>query len=162
MKVGRRADMTEREYQNRILEYSPSLYRIAHTVLFSDHDCADAVQEAIFQGWLKRNQLRDESRFKPWIARIVINECYNLLRRRRCRPSESLETAVFPQENSDLYDAIRALPEKLRTPFLLKYMEGMQEKEVASTMKLPVSSVKNRLFRARKQLKKWLNEEVEM
>ncbi|MBR3873894.1 MAG: RNA polymerase sigma factor [Clostridia bacterium] len=138
-----------------------TLYRIAYSIAGNRADAEDAVQQALLNAWKARATTRDGLE-RAWLIRIVINECYNLLRRRRCRPSESLETAVFPQENSDLYDAIRALPEKLRTPFLLKYMEGMQEKEVASTMKLPVSSVKNRLFRARKQLKKWLNEEVEM
>lgn len=138
-----------------------TLYRIAYSIAGNRADAEDAVQQALLNAWKARAAAR-EGVERAWLIRIVINECYNLLRRRRCRPSEFVETAVIPQESSDLYDAIRALPEKLRTPFLLKYMEGMQEKEVAKTMRLPVSSVKNRLFRARKQLKKWLNEEAEM
>ena len=96
------------------------------------------------------------------MMRIVINECYTLLRRRRCLPYEHIERAAPDPEDTGLYDAIHSLPENLRTPFLLKYMEGMQETEVAKVMKLPLSSVKSRLFRARKQLKKWLKEEVEL
>ena len=98
------------------------------------------------------------------MMRIVINECYNILRqRKRTVPAQdALEKADAPVQQADpaLYDAISALPENLRTPFLLKYMEGMSEKEVAAALRLPLPSVKNRLFRARKKLQIELKEEV--
>ena len=94
--------------------------------------------------------------------RILVNECYTLLRqRRRVVPMDELPVrALDAPALSPLQSAIQALPEQLRTPLLLKYMEGMTEKEVAEALRLPVSSVKSRLFRARKLLKQELNEEV--
>ena len=94
--------------------------------------------------------------------RILVNECYTLLRqRKKVIPMEELPTrTVDVPGDSPLQAAVRALPETLRTPLLLKYMEGMTEKEVAEALRLPLSSVKNRLFRARKLLKQELNEEV--
>lgn len=159
--------MTEREYQNRILEYSPSLYRIAHTVLFSDHDCADAVQEAIFQGWLKRNQLRDESRFKPWIARIVINECRNMQRKTqkqlrvvgaiiddfRANPAQPPKTA--------LEAAVSELPEKYRIPIVLYYSENYSTREIAQIMEIPEGRLRERMRTARKMLGRALNNDSE-
>ncbi len=50
-----------------------------------------------------------------------------------------------------------ALPERLRTPLLMRYMEGYSEREIAAALHVPVTTVKNRLFRARKALKKQLS-----
>jgi len=66
--------MNEREYQAVITEYVPVLYRVARSILSNEQDCADAVQEAVFQGWIKRAQLRDMERFRSWIIRITVND----------------------------------------------------------------------------------------
>lgn len=138
-----------------------ALYRMAYSIVGNRADAEDAVQQALLNAWKARKAARNGLE-RAWLMRIVINECYTLLRRRRrIQPEAFIETAVLPAEDTGLRDAIQSLPQGLRTPFLLKYMEGMQETEVAKAMKLPVSTVKSRLFRARKQLKKWLNEEVD-
>jgi len=152
--------------ENRFITVSQqnmtALYRMAHSIVKNRADAQDALQQALLNAWKARFSAR-EGQERAWMMRIVINECYTLLRhRRRCQPSEFIEPAAPPAEDTGLYDAIQSLPESLRTPFLLKYMEGMKETEVAKAMKLPVTSVKNRLFRARKQLRKWLSEEVEL
>lgn len=138
-----------------------AFYRMAYSIVGNRADAEDAVQQALMNAWKARHAAR-EGLERAWMMRIVINECHTLLRRRRCQPCESIEIVWLPPDDLGLNDAIHSLPENLRTPFLLKYMEGMSEAEVARVMKLPVSSVKNRLFRARKKLKKWLNEEVEL
>lgn len=159
--------MTEREYQNRISECTPSLYRIAHAVLLNDHDCADAVQEAVFQGWLKRNQLRDESRFKPWIARIVINECRNLQRKtqKQLRVVGAIidDFRASPQQThkSALEAAVSELPEKYRTPIILYYSENYSTREIAQIMDIPEGRLRERMRTARKMLGRALGNESE-
>ena len=79
----------------------------------------------------------------------------------RTSPVEQL-----PETPSDLPDmalraAVDALPEILRLPLLLKYMESMSEKEIAVALRLTVPAVKSRLHRARQALRRELNEEVE-
>lgn len=138
-----------------------SLFRVACSIVGSRQDAEDAVQQTLLNAWRHRDKARPGSE-RAWMMRILVNECRSLLRRRkRAIPMEELPYAEPPaQADTDLQSAIRTLPESLRTPLLLKYMEGMTEKEVAAAMHLPVSSVKNRLFRARKALKKHLTEEV--
>ncbi|MBO5502834.1 MAG: hypothetical protein J6K73_03905 [Clostridia bacterium] len=154
--------MDEKKFVAISQQSMPALYRMAYSIVGNRTDAEDAVQQALLNAWKARASARDGLE-KAWMMRIVINECYTLLRRRRrCQPSELMDVAVPPADDTGLYDAIHTLPENLRTPFLLKYMEGMQETEVAQTMRLPVSSVKNRLYRARKQLRKVLSEEVEL
>ena len=66
--------MDEQSYLRRVETCERSLYRIARTILWNDADCADAVQQAVFTGWIKRRQLKDEERFRPWLTRILVNE----------------------------------------------------------------------------------------
>ena len=151
--------------ENRFITVSEqnmtAFYRMACSIVGNRTDAEDVVQQALLKAWKARGAAR-EGLERAWMMRIVINESYTLLRRRRRQFCECSERTVCPPEDRDLYDAIQSLPETLRIPFLLKYMEGMRETEVAKALRLPVSSVKNRLFRARKQLRKWLNEEVEL
>ena len=140
----------------------PTFYRMAYSIVKSRTDAEDAVQQALLNAWKERHKARAGSE-RAWIMRIVINESYTILRhRQRCQPGEIPELPCNPPEDTGMYDVIQSLPDNLRTPFLLKYMEGMLETEVATAMHLPVSSVKNRLFRARKLLQKLLKEEVEL
>lgn len=155
--------MTEREYQNRILECTPTLYRIAHSVLSNDHDCADAVQEAVFQGWLKRNQLRDMDRFKPWIARIVINECRNLQRKTQKQLRvvgaiiDDFRANPSPPSATTLEAAVSELPEKYRIPIVLYYAENYSTREIAQIMDIPEGRLRERMRTARKMLGRSLN-----
>lgn len=141
-------------------QYMPSLYRAAYSIVQNRHDAEDAVQQALLNAWKGREKARDGAE-RAWMMRIVINECYTILRKRqRSIPTDQVPETPVQQADPALYEAISALPENLRTPFLLKYMEGMSEKEVAAALGLPLPSVKNRLFRARKKLQKELQEEV--
>ena len=139
-----------------------ALYRMAVSILHSPADAEDAVQQTLLNAWQARRRAKPGLE-RAWLMRIVINESLTLLRRRkRTIPTEDFPTLTAPEkdEAAALHAAIDALPESLRTPLLLHYMEGLTEKEVAEALRLPLSSVKNRLFRARRKLQTMLNEEV--
>ena len=130
------------------------LYRVARGYLHSPDECADAVQEALCKAWNKRGTISPE-RFRPWLTRIVINECHNIGRRkRRVQPMAEIEpsqTSGMPL--SDLAEELSALPEKLRTSLLLHYVEGFSLAEIAATLRVPIGTVKSRLHLARKALR---------
>ena len=138
-------------------------YRIAFSIVRSQQDAEDAVQQALLQAWSARRKAAPGLE-KAWLMRIVINESITVTRkRRRVIPAEDFPAVAASEDDGEsaaLHAAISTLPESLRTPLLLKYMEGMTEKEVAAAMHLHLSAVKNRLFRARKALQKQLSEEV--
>ena len=52
--------MTDAEYMRRVTAMERKLYRIAHSILWNDPDCADAIQEAVIKGWQKRASLQEE------------------------------------------------------------------------------------------------------
>lgn len=150
--------MNDKEYMTRICSIERRLYRVAHAILWEDSDCADAIQETVFRGWVGRASLREEQYFDTWIIRILINECRNLLRRRKVR-ALPLEEARIPSaedrlaEDLQLRMALKSLPEKYRLPLLLHHTEGYRLDEIAGMLGLSQSLVKSRLHQARKALR---------
>ena len=136
-----------------------TLYRVARSYLPAWEECADAVQEALTKAWAKRGTVSEE-RFRPWLTRIVINECHNLGRRRkRMTLVEEVQPPPSPAPAPELKDELSALPEKLRMPLLLHYLEGFALEDVAHTLRLPLGTVKSRLHQGRKELRLQLEKE---
>ena len=152
--------MTNEDFAARIVEMQGTLYRVTCAILHEHADREDAVQSAIEKAWRKRAMLRDNSRLKPWVVRILVNECYALLRRqKRETPVESLPDSPAPETaDPDLYRFFTELPDTLRLTMVLHYVEGYEVKEIAHMLRLPVGTVKTRLMRGREKLKQ--NESV--
>ncbi|MDE7185763.1 MAG: sigma-70 family RNA polymerase sigma factor [Lachnospiraceae bacterium] len=153
--------MTKEQLGNLIIASEETMYRVAKTLLRSDADCADAIQEAIVKAFSAIQTLRKDSYAKTWLVRIVINECYAIMRReQRLVPIDNIaeEAAAEQADYSELYDALSRLPEEIRLTVTLYYIEGYSVKEIADLMKTTQSAVKNRLMRARAKMKKDLAE----
>ena len=73
--------MTKENLGRLILESERQMYLTTKTILHNDQDCGDAIQEAIVKAFQKIDTLRQEKYAKTWLMRILINECYSLLRR---------------------------------------------------------------------------------
>ncbi|MEG0742849.1 MAG: RNA polymerase sigma factor [Clostridia bacterium] len=159
--------MTEQTFCDNARSCRKLLYHIAYTILRDNRECEDAVQEALLRAWEKRNSLRDETAFRFWLSRILTNTCNDLARKKRRIASLELErepAVSFEDgmENSVLYDSIGKLPQELRLPIILHYLEGFSTKEIATLIRRPEGTVRNRLFRARKVLRDLLGEELEI
>lgn len=101
-----------------------TLYRISKTKLYSDHDCADAIQETILKAYKSIHALRKAKYFKSWIIRILLNECNNLLRsRQKHQYVEKKDDNHFAKTNPNLsltleiQELLYELTEELRLPF---------------------------------------------
>ena len=134
-----------------------TMYKVARSYLRSDDDIADAIQETILTCYEKLDSLENEQFFKTWLIRIVINECYTIMRReKRVVSLEDYtreETVSESEDYSDLYEAIGHLSDEARLSVTLYYMEGYSIKEIAKLMDTTESAVKNRLSRARAKLR---------
>lgn len=138
----------------------PGLYRLAQSLLRHTADAQDAVQQAAVKAWQARDRMQPGWE-RAYLTRIVINECRNIQRQRqRVQPFDTLPERVETPPETGLREAIEALPEALRLPLLLKYMEGYSEREAADALNISIPAMKSRLFRARRQLQKTLKEEV--
>ena len=158
--------MDKEQFVNLMSQVEADMFHLAFSVLRREQDCADAVQEAVFKAYAGRDTLEKQAYFKTWIMRILLNECYSLLRRqKRLVPMEEqmLEGQVqlgdyVREDYLDLYKAIDALKEKERICVLLYYIEDYSVRQIAQIMRMPEGTVKSRLRRARIQLKDMLED----
>ncbi|GGN94709.1 RNA polymerase sigma factor [Saccharibacillus kuerlensis] len=136
------------------------MYRTARTILGSDTDCADALQETILKAYRSIGTLRESNFFKTWLYRILINECNTILRKKRRLSLPGTVPEVIGGEEDyrvvELREAVDRLKEPLRLTVVLVYMEDMKIAEAARILGVSEGTVKMRLKRSRIQLRKWL------
>lgn len=149
--------MTSEQFAREVIGLEGALYRVSYSILRAPCDREDAVQACLEKAWRKRGTLRDPRYFKTWLIRILINECYDIIRRiKREFPGEIPDLPAPPDADKDLHDALMRIPEKLRTPIVLHYMEGYGVGEITSAMRVPQGTIKSRMRRGRLMLKEML------
>ena len=155
--------MDRTDFEQMYITLYPGLYRLAQSILHQEADAQDAVQQSAVKAWAAADRIR-EGREKAYITRIVINECRNIQRHRyRIMPVEEPRgTGSLDAQDSELKAVVEALPETLRLPLLLRYMEGYSEQEAAAILRIPRNTLRARLKRARAKLRdEWIETEEE-
>lgn len=146
-----------------ILASEDSMYHVAKSLLYNDADCQDAIQETIVKAFDKIGTLKQDAYAKTWLIRILINECYGIMRKEKkiisLESCEREESWMERQDYSDLYEALMRLTEEARLSVTLYYVEGYSVREIARMTGVTESAVKNRLARARAKLKEELSRE---
>lgn len=137
-----------------------SMYRTAKAILMNDEDAADAIQDTLLICWEKINQLKVDRYFKTWMTRILINNCYGIIRsNRRITYTDELPERVSEENVSNIEwrEALSTIDEKYRIVLILFYSEGFRTKEIAKILGITDSTVRTRLSRGREQLKEYYN-----
>ena len=160
------------------------LFRTARSILSSDAEAEDAVQEGYLRAWRALASFRADSRVATWLVRIVTNEALGRLRRTRAqvipleaalmspdpgmqealtevRDREPEQTALRSQIRSIMEARIDLLPESFRTVFMLRAVEEMSVEDVAMALDIPEATVRSRFFRARSILREGLASEMD-
>ena len=134
------------------------MYKTARTVLYNEEDIADAISDTILACWEKLGQLKDNTYFRTWMTRILINKCNDILRknRRLCITDQVPEAAAKESGYEDLewQDAFSHLDERYRLVLMLYYVEGFKTSEISKILKCPESTVRSQLARGRERLAK--------
>lgn len=94
-------------FQAEVRRIEKLLYRIAWSYMGNNADAEDAVQDALIKAWERRESLRDLKLFRPWMARILTNQCKDLLRTRKNGASVPWKTPPRKQRNL-LYRRLRS------------------------------------------------------
>lgn len=152
--------MDKAEFTHRAMALQGAMYRVTCGMLRCDADRQDAMQQALQKAWEKRGGLRTPAFFDSWLIRILINECKAIYRRqKRVVPVETLpETATAPPDIA-VRDAVERLPENQRICVMLHYLEGLPTRNIAKLLRIPPSTVRNRLARGRNALRLELSQE---
>jgi len=126
------------------------LYRTAFLYLGSECMALDAVDEAIYRGFISLKKLRQPEYFETWLTRILINECKKELRRRKRRqPFESAPEIIENTYDSlSLKEALASLPQELKDVIILRYFAGFTLAETAQNLEIPQGTVVTRQRRA--------------
>ena len=143
---------------------SPRVLRLALSILGSEADARDVVQEAFIRAWRELPRLRDLDRFDAWLARIVVNGCRDRWRSHRrvavheipagdLNPDREPSSTVPIGDRVASADMIRRAFARLdidqRTILVLHYVEEQAVSEIAASIGIPVGTAKWRLHRAR-------------
>ena len=173
--------MASDEFEAEALRHLDALYRTALRMTRSEADAEDLVQETYIRAFRFREQFTLGTNMKAWLFRILTNTFINTYRRKTAQPEvtdlegidefslyrrmaddRAASTSPDPEAellngivDTEVTDALEALPEKFRTTVLLD-VEGFSYKEIAEMLGIPIGTVMSRLHRGRKFLQKRL------
>lgn len=149
-----------------VRRFQDMAFACAYAVLGDFHLAEDAAQNAFIVAWRNLSQLRKPEAFPGWFKRIVLTQCNRLTRGNHFHlvsldalldmPSTELdpyEAYELKERQIHIYGAVRALPENERIATALFYISDYSQNEIAAFLEVPVTTVKKRLFSARRKLK---------
>lgn len=152
-------------FEKIINEHKISLYRVARGILKDYQDIEDAFQETIIKAYKGIVHLKKNEYFKTWIIRIMINECYNVLKRnKKVLYLEDVEIEHYALDNNlnkvEVAEAINSLEDDLKIVTVLYFYEDLPQKEIAKILDIPHGTVRSRLFRAKEKLRVILEDKL--
>ncbi len=177
--VARAAADDEAAFEAIMRQHSQLLFRTARSILASDADAEEVVQDAFLRAWRALAAFRGDSKLSTWLVRIARNEALARLRRNRPRtlpledamvsPDPKVQLALadspargpeFQAFNSEvrklIEEQIDELPDAFRTVFVLSALEGLSARDIAEVLDISVITVRTRAFRARGLLRERL------
>ena len=167
-------------YELIMRKYNQKLFRIVRSYLANEDEIEDVIQEAYIRAYEQMPRFEKRSSFSTWLIRIVINEALGRLKHRkqfasiqydypddpgyfRDPPAEpqTTETPIGKLMNTELKGilekAVDQLPDKYRTVFLMREIEGMSVAETSESLEITESNVKVRLNRAKEMLRETIS-----
>lgn len=172
---------TQEEFELLLSPVLPAAYRAARQFSGNTADAEDAVQQAALQAWRAFGGFERGTNFRAWFLRIVLNVCRSVYRSKRRAPMalslddpDSGEEVLSPDlgapeeargpladcvatmDQAEIAAALRALPDEYRTTAILYFVEELGYEEIATVLACPVGTVRSRLHRARRLLKRQL------
>lgn len=154
--------------------YSGRVLRMAYLISGNYADSEDIVQETFVKCFTYRARLKDPDKFEPWLYQIMTRTAWRVAgKSRREQPSEEigriqdemagefsspLENVLSSEERERLWRAVESLEIRQRTAVVLYYYNQMSTREIAKAMGCLEGTVKSRLFTARRNLRKLLDE----
>jgi len=167
----RRAQANDKEaYEELIKRHQQRVFAVAAGILRRHEDIEDIAQQVFVKAYFSLKRFDGRAAFSTWLHRITLNECWDLLRKKKVRPllyesdlSEEQAQRVASSESDGEGPDIRqrlenrqrverlleGLEERDKLMLILKEVEGFSIEEIADVLELNANTVKVRLFRAR-------------
>lgn len=147
-----------------VQRWTPAVFRFCARLLRDPEDARDVTQDAMLRVIRNLHRYDPERRFSTWVFGIARNAAIDEHRRRRTTPDPTehepvdlgpspLEESTRQQRARRLHEALDSLPELYREVLVLYHFEHLKYQEIAETLDLPIGTVMNRIFRARRKLR---------
>ncbi len=156
----------ESTFKTLVHQHKEKVRNIIYLTINRSEFVDDIAQEVFITVYKNLKHFRFESQFTTWLYRITVNKCKDHLRKMKIRsifvPIKETGDRGYNHINDDadiseiVRKSIYKLPEKLRTPLVLKDIEGFSYQEIADAVQCEVGTVKSRIFRAREGLRNLL------
>lgn len=154
--------LTKEEFARAVSGHKDTVFRIAFSYMKNPHDADDITQTVFLKLWNSRITFENDRHLRNWLIRVAINECRSIFRgpwRRMENINDYAEQLAMPTpKHTELFSLVMAMPEKYRTILYLFYYEGYSAEEIGAFLRIPAATVRTRLVRGRKQLKKIVTE----
>ena len=158
-------------------KYEKYIYRLCYYYTNSKEDSLDLMQEVYIKIYKSIQRVDETKPFLPWLKTITAHTCINHMRTKKAKTisfdtsmdegagclDQILPTAASVEEEVCYLDtrqrienAIRDLPEDMKTAVILRHVEGMNYQQIGEIMVLPLGTVKTHLFRGRRLLRDML------
>jgi len=161
-----------------VLRYQLQVYNVTYRIMGDEAAASDATQETFISAYRHVGSFHEGS-FKNWLLRIARNACYDELRRRKRRPTVSLDETIVTEEGVIEFDlptsadgpeqivqrreladllqrGINLLPIEQRLTLVLSDVQGLRYDEIAEITHSKCGTVKSRLSRARAKLREYV------
>lgn len=148
-------------FARQIEKLGPTLFRVAFAILRNRTDCEDAAQNAVLKAYRNLGTLKQRAYFKTWLIRILKNECFDMLKRRRPTVDVAAQGELsyeMAMPDLDLNRAFDRLTPEERLTITLYYYEGYDTREIAYLTEVSEGTVRSRLSRSRASLRAMLQE----
>jgi RNA polymerase sigma-70 factor (ECF subfamily) len=164
----------ERAFERLFLRHRGAVAGLVYRMLGPSPELEDLVQEVFLQVLRSLGSFRDEARFSTWLYRVALNVVLMQRRASARRPRLVAEEQAAPPVDAapSAHDALETrrridafyallgrLSDKKRTVFVLHELEGLTPARIGEIVGAPVLTVRTRLFYARRELARWVEEE---
>ena len=161
-------------FETLVRRHQQRVFAVARGILKRHEDVEDIAQQVFVKAYFSLKRFDQRAAFSTWLYKITVNECWDLLRKKKVRPlvyesdfneEQSRQYAASEREAADAPDtgdrmAMRQRLESMlgqleprdRAMLVLKEVEGFSVEEIAESMGLNANTVKVRLFRARRRI----------
>lgn len=155
----------QKAYGELVRMHERRAYAVARAIVTVHEDAEDVVQDAFVRAYHALARFDVEQSFGAWLNRIVANAALDLARRRRVRSAEELHDGLAdsfrdPAESDELRqrlrEALRTLPERMRSVLVLHDIEGFAHAEIGRMLGIPEGTARSDLHHARHRLRRLL------
>ena len=135
------------------------LYKIAWSYLYNHADIEDVFQDTLIKVYENIDTLKNPNYFETWYISILINECRKRLRHRKKEVlQESIDFDEHYIDEYNFFQDLNSLDEIYKVVIVLKYISGYSQEEIASILDIPIGTVKSRIYRGIRELRKLVKE----